>query len=392
MLDLTDITAIDNHCHLPLEGPPPRQAAELARFFTEASDPQVLAEQTPYSLFFRRAIRDLAAVVGLEGEALEDQDGNLKVEAVLAKRAEYSAEEWFRLMVQKANLRALYADTGYPRSGAWTVEHAQEVVNSLEPAPRVYSILRIERILEDLISESATFEQCEEALRNSIRQARSQGAVGLKSIIAYRCGLDIQSEKTSKPLAKEAFLKLKAEADRTGSFVRVADKALLDYIVPVALEEAAREQLPVQFHTGFGDTDVDLVKANPAYLKPIFENAALRKAPVVLLHCYPYIQEASYLAAMYPHVYMDFSLASPLVAFGGGRALEEALGLAPSTKILYGSDAWGVPDIIYLGSLHSRKVLARVLNTWIEQGWLDQKEAHRIALNILQLNSKTLYQ
>ncbi len=392
MLDITDIAAIDNHCHLPLDEAAPRQAAGLARFFTEASIPQVLEEQTPHSLFFRRAIRDLAAVLGLEGAALEDREGNLQIEAVLAKRAEFAPDDWFRLMIEKANLAALYTDMGYPRSGGWTVEKAQSVVSSLGKPPIIRSILRIERILEDLITESATFEQCEEALREIIRQARSHGAVGLKSIIAYRCGLDIQPENTSKALATQAFLKLKAEADRTGTFVRVADKTILDYIVLVALEEAAREQLPVQFHTGFGDTDVDLVKANPAYLKPIFENLALRKAPIVLLHCYPYIQEASYLAAMYPQVYLDFSLSSPLVAYGGGRAIEEALGLAPTTKILYASDAWGVPDIIYLGSLHSRKVLTHVLNRWIDQGWLDSREARQAALNILQLNSKNLYQ
>ncbi|MDB5080370.1 MAG: hypothetical protein JWP00_2294 [Chloroflexi bacterium] len=392
MLDLTDIAAIDNHCHLPLDEPPPRQAAGLARFFTEAGHPRVLAEQTPHSLFFRRAIRDLAAVMGLEGSDIEDQSGNLQIEAVLAKRAEYEAGDWFRLMIEKANLAALYTDMGYPRSGGWSVEKALDVVKTLNPAPAIHSILRIERILEDLITESASFDQCEEAFRQIIREARGQGAVGLKSIIAYRCGLDIEPANTSRSLASKSFQVLKAEADRTGTFVRVADKTLLDYIVLVALEEAAKQELPVQFHTGFGDTDVDLVKANPAYLKPIFENSALQKAPVVLLHCYPYIQEASYLAAMYPQVYLDFSLSSPLVAYGGGRAIEEALGLAPTTKVLYASDAWGVPDIIYLGSLHSRKVLTQVFEKWIGQGWLDEREARQAALNILQLNSRALYQ
>ena len=392
MLDIFDIPAIDNHCHLPLEGEPLRQAGELARFFTEASITEVLEEQTPHSLFFRRAIRDIAAVLELEGGDLEDSEGNLNFSKVLAKRAEYAPDDWFRLMLEKANVAALYTDMGYPRSGGWSVERAQTAANSLENVPLIRPIFRIERILEDLITESNSFEECEEAFRQRIRQARSQGAVGLKSIIAYRTGLDIDQENTSKELANRAFKKLKAEADRIGTFVRIADKTFLDYMVPVALEEAVKEELPVQFHTGFGDTDVDLIKANPAYLKPVFENPALRKAPIVLLHCYPYVQEASYLAAMYPQVFMDFSLSSPLVAFGGGRAIEESMGLAPTTKILYASDAWGVPDIIYLGSLHSRKVLTGVLNRWIEQGWIDEREARNTALNILQLNAKKLYQ
>jgi hypothetical protein len=392
MLDIADIAAVDHHCHLPLDEAPPLQAAGLARFFTEAAIPEVLENQTPHSLFFRRAVRDLAAVLGLSAEDSEDANGHLQFETILAKRAAYSADDWFRLMLEKANLEALFADTGYPRNGGWTVEKAQQVAGLMEKPPAIRSILRIERIFEDLILEYDSFDQAEEAFRETIRQARQRGAVGLKSIIAYRCGLDIEPEKTSKYYAGQAFQKYKAETYRTGTYARIAAKALLDYLVPVALEEAAKQELPVQLHTGFGDTDVDLVRANPAYLKPIFENPALRKAPIVLLHCYPYIQEASYLAAMYPQVFMDFSLASPLVAFGGGRAIEEALGLAPSTKVLYASDAWGVPDIIYLGSLHSRKGLTGVLNRWIGDGWLDEREARQIALNVLQLNSKSLYQ
>ena len=126
--------------------------------------------------------------------------------------------------------------------------------------PVVRSILRIERVFEDLILEHDTFKQAEEAFREIIRQARQNGAVGLKTIIAYRCGLDIEPDKTSRYLASQSFQKYKSETWRTGTHARIADKALLDYLLLVALEEAAKQELPVQFHTGFGDTDVDLVK------------------------------------------------------------------------------------------------------------------------------------
>ena len=115
MLDISDIAAVDNHCHLPLDEPPPRlQAAGLARFFTEASIPEVLENQTPHSLFFRRAVRDLAAVLGFSDGEIEDGEGNLQTEAILAKRAEYAADDWFRLMLEKANLDALFRGYGLP--------------------------------------------------------------------------------------------------------------------------------------------------------------------------------------------------------------------------------------------------------------------------------------
>lgn len=388
MLDFTGIAVLDNHCHLPLHEPPPRTSAGLARFFSQTSDPVMLAEHVPNSLFFRRAIRDLASLLGWPDEADQAPDPA----EVLARRAEYSAREWFRLVVERTNLDGLLADTGYPRSGAWTVEEAQSALETLPRAIVVRPIFRLERMLEDLIPSCDIFAQCEEAWRVSIRSARDRGAVALKSILAYRSGLAVRPDDTGTTPARAAFGRLKAESRRTGQPPRVADKSLLDYMIAIALEEAGRVGLPVQFHTGFGDTDGDLALANPALLRPFLENPRLQAAPVVLLHCYPYIQEAAYLASVYPQVYLDISLASPLVAYGGGPALEDALGLAPTSKILYGSDARGIPDGIYLGALHSRRRLAQILSRWISDGWLNAGEADKVGGQILAGNARRLYQ
>jgi predicted TIM-barrel fold metal-dependent hydrolase len=401
MLDLSEIKAIDNHCHPPLHLPPPRTAAELARFFTEATDTETIERHIPHSLFFRRAIVDLsdllesfASVSGVTKTASLPLDASsaLAVEEMLARRAAYSAGEWFKLMVEKANLSALLVDTGYPRRGGWTVEEAQASLNTLPEPVSVHTILRLERLIEDLIVTSANFSQLEEHFRQSLREARSQGVVGLKSIIAYRTGLAVQFEANAVGEAQAGFNRLKSQVAATGQPVRVADKALLDYLLGVALEEAAKVELPVQFHCGFGDRDADLILSNPALLRPVLEEPRWQKAPVVLLHCYPYVREAAYLASVYPQVYMDLSLASPLVFYGGGRALEEALGLAPTTKLLYGSDAWGVPDIIYLGSLHTRHRLGQLLEEWIGRSWITEREAREIADNFFVANARRLYQ
>jgi hypothetical protein len=389
MLDLSEISAIDNHCHLPLKLPPPRTAAELARFFTEATDPETLANHTPHSLFFRRAITDLIGLLNVTDPLPDGPAG--KVEEVLARRATYSGEEWFKLVVEKANLRAILFDTGYPRTGSWTVEEAQATLQHLSRPVTAHTILRLERVVEDLVSSSATYSQLEEQFRVTLRQARSKGVVGLKSIIAYRTGLAVELNSGLAEEVQAGFRQLKNEADRTAAPVRVADKALLDHLLTVALEEAAREELPVQFHCGFGDRDADPILSNPALLRPVLEEARFQKAPVVLLHCYPYVQEAAYLASVYPQVYLDLSLASPLVFYGGGAALEDALGLAPTTKILYGSDAWGVPDIIYLGSLHTRQRLGHLLEDWIKRGWLGEQEARQVAEDLLANNARRLY-
>ena len=65
---------------------------------------------------------------------------------------------------------------------------------------------------------------------------------------------------------------------------RLAAKPLIDAMLWSVLP-VARPQTPVQFHTGFGDPDLDLRLADPLHLRPLFEASALRGLRVVCLHC-----------------------------------------------------------------------------------------------------------
>src|SRR5207244_2461781 len=116
-----------------------------------------------------------------------------------------------------------------------------------------------------------------------------------------------------------------------------------------ALEVAARQALPVQFHTGFGDPDLDLLAANPLHLRAVIE--AHRRVPFVLLHAsYPYTRELGYLAAMYTHVYADVGLAVPHVAAEIPTVFRQLLGLTPASKIVYSSDASQIPELYWLAA------------------------------------------
>src|SRR5262245_45581523 len=46
----------------------------------------------------------------------------------------------------------------------------------------------------------------------------------------------------------------------------------------------------------------------------------------------------------------------------------ESLELAPFGKVLFSSDAWGPPELHYLGALLWRRATARVLGRWVESG------------------------
>ncbi|MFB8789757.1 MAG: amidohydrolase family protein [Potamolinea sp.] len=122
-------------------------------------------------------------------------------------------------------------------------------------------------------------------------------------------------------------------------------------MITQALEIAAKYKMPVQFHTGFGDPDLDLRLGNPVYLRPLLEEKRFRNAPIVLLHAsYPYTQEAGYLASVYPQVYLDFGLAVPFLSVAGMRStVQQLLELAPTSKLMYSSDAHNIPELYYLG-------------------------------------------
>lgn len=276
---------------------------------------------------------------------------------------------------------------------------------------RVRRILRIEQLLEDLIPHCDALVTLREAFIRELDRARP-GLAALKSIIAYRTGLLI-APPTAAGLEEAERALAEVRASWGGEPGRLVSKPLLDYFVLVAAAWAARHSLPLQLHTGFGDRDLDVRLANPLHLRPLLEGAhtvsaftahrtggaamsepqdgplARLTGPLVLLHAsYPYTREAAYLASVYPNVYVDISLAAPLLAGQGlVRVLEELLALAPVTKILYGSDAWAVPEWFWLAARAARRALAEAL-AWLprnEQEWAAQRILHENALALYRL-------
>ncbi|MEQ8757280.1 MAG: amidohydrolase family protein [Coleofasciculus sp. G1-WW12-02] len=66
----------------------------------------------------------------------------------------------------------------------------------------------------------------------------------------------------------------------------------MDFLITQALEIATKYQLPIQFHTGFGDPDLDLRLSNHLYLRSLLEDKRFENVPIVLLHAaYPYLKE-----------------------------------------------------------------------------------------------------
>jgi predicted TIM-barrel fold metal-dependent hydrolase len=210
----------------------------------------------------------------------------------------------------------------------------------------------------------------------------------MKSVIAYRTGLHIGAVEPDD--ARRAFAAVSDQGKREGR-LRIESKPLLDHLVVIAVEEAARQDVPIQFHTGLGDPDLDLTLVDPAALRLLFADR-FRAAPIVLLHTgYPYVRSLAYLAAMFPNVYADMG---ETILFAPGEATEiyrELIGLAPASKLLFSTDASLVPELYWLGARVGRRALGRVLEEHIADGAIDASVALDWAERILWRNAEAVY-
>jgi uncharacterized protein len=325
--------------------------------FSESPDPR----QWPHvatGLTYARAIPELADLLGCEATE----------EAVFERRRDSDPDEYAATLLRATGTDWLLIDTGFPTPGESVGWDMMGRLAGCHAAP----VLRIEALAEEGIARGLDLDALRELVRTEVGAAREGGHVALKTVAAYRSGLDV-----GPPDAAGA-----AEALAAGA-ARLAAKPLVDLLLHDALEANAAEPLPVQVHCGFGDSDLLLPRADPSHLKPLIERFAT--TPFVLLHNYPYVREAGWLAHVYANVFFDVSLTIPHVS-RPAEMLREALELAPTSKLLYASDASRAPELYPLAALWWRAGLAEVLGEALPAG-----AAEAAGRRVLRENALALY-
>ena len=371
-LDLSAIPIVDNHCHSLLRVQPADDEA-FRIHLTETYFPEVARDDVPHTLLYHWTIRELAVFFGCSPTP----------EAVHAVRRERGRDWIAREVVTRGTVKTWLIDTGYGSDTTLSLDELRSVVPC-----RIEEILRLEPMIEGLILEHPTFDGFLDAYLGRLDDLRGQGLVGLKSVIAYRSGLQV--EAVDRATAASAFAAVREGAVRDGR-VRIESKPLLDHLIVLAVEACARQGVPIQFHTGLGDPDLDLTKVDPAALRLLFAER-FRGAPIVLLHTgYPYVRSLAYLAAMFPNVYADMGEATLFAAGEATELVRELLGLAPASKILFSTDASLVPELYWVGMRLGRRALSRVLDEHIADGAIDERTAIDWAERILWRNSERVY-
>jgi len=213
--------------------------------------------------------------------------------------------------------------------------------------------------------------------------------VGLKTIIAYRTGLKIG--RVEERLAKMDFDAAKSGRTERAWFGPVV-KQLRDFLIVRALELSIDLDIPVQIHTGVGDHQIVLDQCDPALLYGLLSDDKIRHATVTLVHSgFPNNQNAAYMVSVLPNVFLDFSLTVPFLNPVSHQRLMQILEIAPSSKILYGSDGFGVPEVFWFGAKLGKRLLEKCYTTFLEEQVFDENEVYRQAEAILHQNASELY-
>ena len=371
----TDFSLIDHHCHGV--DPVDLSAASFEDLMSESFAPAPVGT-THWDKPTALAIRRWCAPV-LDLPTFPSPD------AYVERRAELGAEEVNRRFLSGAGLEMLLVDSGNRPEELCSVEALGEFAN----VPS-YEVVRIESVAEAVAGNGVSATDFAETFENALERASNGQVVGLKSIVAYRSTLAIDYTPPSLAEVVDAAGEWLAEIERTGK-ARITNAVLERRLIWTAADLARQRGFPIQFHIGIGDPDIELNKVDPSHLTPFFRAVEPWQVNLTLLHCYPFHREAGLISENFPYVYFDVGFALNWVGASYARIMEEALELAPFTKQLYSSDAFGLAEFFYLGALRFRTGIKRVLDHWVGEGECRAKEAEHIIALIARDNARRIY-
>ena len=384
MIDFSENPVIDAHCHPFL---PEKESRPFEAYLTLSDLPQKHEDLTS-TMLYRQVMRELGRLLRLKGETriIEERQRRIKSDP----------SSYINTLFDDAGIEALLVDSGYPFKEFTGYEI--DLGDFSEMIGReAHEIFRLEVAVYGLLKGLVPFDDAAEDMRTQVREAVRGGVVALKSIVAYRTGLEYRAwDEGMAKRSWEEMTGLVREGRKPGEVLAVRNernKSIYDTFLMVGIEEAGRLDVPIQIHTGMGDSpSMDLRLANPAQLYNLLQDERTRKAKLVLTHGgYPYVEEAAFLINAYPNVYLDFSETIPFTSVGTKSRFLSLLEMAPTTKIMYGSDGFNVPEIHWFAAIQTRRALAAVLGELTEHGECSEEEVLRIGGDFLADNARRLY-
>lgn len=364
-----DLVLVDQHCHGVVAGDLDR--ARFAGLLTESSI------ATNFDSMVGLALRRWCAPrLGLPAHC--------SVDDYLERRAEWGWRRVSSQLLGSAGVRSWLLDTGLTGADDLLLTEPVDFADIADGA--AFEVLRLESVAERVAVADVAVVDFLDFVENEIRDGIQAGAVGLKSVVAYRTGLGLPAEPPTDVEVAAA-----ASAWLRWGGGRLDDPILLAWLVHLGARLSAELHVPLQLHTGFGDDDLRLHRADPALLGDFLHATKATGATIALLHTWPFHRHAGYLAHVFPHVLVDVGLAIPYVGDRAGTVLAELLELAPFGSVCFSSDGYGLPELHYLGATLWRRALGRLIDDWIADDVMTTADAEGFAVNFAAGNCCRAY-
>lgn len=201
--------------------------------------------------------------------------------------------------------------------------------------------------------------------------AAQHGTVGIKQLQAY--ARDLAFARVSD-----------SEVRFTGDLSSAEQRYFEDWVVQECCRQAHERHWPHQIHVGTHN----LANSSPLPLEGLAKTYPNMK--LVLLHCWPFLEEAGFLAKHWPNIYLDpcwLALLNPVFL---RKSFDLWLGYVPVSKLMCSQDATSA-EMAAGSILVLRHVLARMLAQRCEEVGASKSEVRAIAEHILHENGHTVY-
>lgn len=369
-----DLPLIDHHCH----GVSPAELdfAGFQALFSESYRPPP-AGTTEFQKPLGLAIRRFCA-------PLLDLEPSCPAETYVERRQALGAAEVNKRMLHASGLDQLLIDTGHRSASILAVDGMAALAG--RPAREV---VRIESVAEEVAKSGVSAAEFPEALADRLAE-RARDAVGLKTIVAYRCTFKIDQTAPGRQDVVAAADRWFKEAAAKGKW-RLEDPTVVRHGLWVGAEICRKRRIPMQVHVGFGDPDIHMHACDPSHFTDFIAAMEKWEVPITLLHNYPFQREAAWLSEVFQNVYYDVGVILNYAAPMSADILGEALEMGKFSKLLYSSDAFGLSELYYLGALLFRRALKKCLDRWLAEDFCSLADAEEIVRLVASENARRIY-
>lgn len=237
-----------------------------------------------------------------------------------------------------------------------------------------------------------SFEDWLEACQKMFYKSLEQGAVALKSALAYERSL--KYEIVTKSEAEEEFNNIFSDKH----FYDWEDHAMVltgikfqNYMMHYILRMANSNNLTFQFHTGLQDGYGNIItNSDPSLLSNLF--LQYPDVDFDIFHIgYPYQHVVSALAKNFPNVFIDMCWAHIISPTAATRALEEWIEAVPINKIsAFGGD-YSIIDPVYGHQYIARENVCKALVQKVKMGLFKIDKAYEIAQKLFYDNPLKIF-